>query len=44
MKTNLLKYTFISDNNTKDKIELYFNYDSNLTFNTYYFTNINLRL
>ena len=37
----LLKYEFISGNNTTDKMEIYLNYSDNLKFN-YYFTNISL--
>jgi len=38
----LIKYDFVSSNNTKDKIEIYMNYDNNLQFNKYYFTGISL--
>ena len=38
----LIKYDFVSSNNTKDKIEIYLNYDNNLQYNKYYFTGISL--
>ena len=38
----LIKYTFISNNTTKDKMQVYLNYDINLQFDTYYFTGLSL--
>ena len=38
----LLKYDFVSDNNTKDKMLIYLNYDTDLQFNNYYFTGLSL--
>ena len=38
----LIKYDFISDNNTTDKIQIYLNYSIDLQYNIYYFTNISL--
>ena len=38
----LLKYNFISSNTTKDKMQIYLNYDINLQMDNYYFTSISL--
>ena len=38
----LIKYDFLSGNNTKDKMEIYLNYSNSLQYNTYYFTDIAL--
>ena len=38
----LLKYDFISGNNTKDIMEIYLNYTDKLNFDYYYFTNVSL--
>ena len=38
----LIKYDFISDNNTTDKLQIYLNYSIDLQYNVYYFTNISL--
>ena len=38
----LLKYDFISDNNTSDKMQIYLNYSEDLQYDIYYFTNIAL--
>ena len=38
----LIKYNFISSNNTKDKMNIYLNYDTKLQFDTYFFTGITL--
>ena len=38
----LIKYNFISSNTTQDKMHLYLNYETNLQFNSYFFTNISL--
>jgi hypothetical protein len=38
----LVKYDFISDNNTSDKIQIYLNYSIDLQFDAFYFTDISL--
>jgi hypothetical protein len=38
----LIKYDFISDGNTVDKMNIYFNYAVDLQYDIYYFTNISL--
>jgi len=38
----LIKYDFISNNNTIDKMQIYLNYSTDLQYNTFYFTNISL--
>jgi hypothetical protein len=37
-----IKYYFISDNNSTDKMQLYLNYSIDLQYNTFYFTEISL--
>lgn len=38
----LIKYDFISGNNTKNKMQIYLNYSTNLQYETYYFTGLAL--
>ena len=38
----LLKYDFYTGNSTKNKMQIYLNYNKNLIFDYYYFTNISL--
>ena len=38
----LLKYDFYTGNSTKNKMQIYLNYNENLIFDYYYFTNISL--
>ena len=38
----LIKYDFISDSDTTDKMHIYLNYSSDLQYNVFYFTNISL--
>jgi hypothetical protein len=38
----LVKYNFISNNDTTDKLHIYFNYSIDLQYDTFYFTNISL--
>lgn len=38
----LIKYDFISSNTSKDKMQIYLNYDINLQYNKYYFTGISM--